>query len=46
MLLNNFENNLILTCSANFFIIDTPVNSQVPRLTITYTKPYVPIVTL
>ena len=46
MLLNNFENNLILTWSANCFIIDAPVNSQVSRLTITYTKFYVPVVTL
>ena len=46
MLLDNFENNLILTWSANCFITDATVNSQVPRLTITYTKLYVPVVTL
>ena len=40
------EINLILTWSANCFIIDAPVNNQVSTFTITDTKLYVPFVTL
>ena len=40
------EINLILTCSANCFIIDGPVENQVPTFIITDTKLYVPVVTL
>ena len=40
------EINLILTCSANCFIINGPVENQVPTFIITDTKLYVPVVTL
>ena len=46
MPLINCEINVILTCSANYFIIDAPVNNQVPTFTITDTKLNVPVVTL
>ena len=42
----NCEINLILTCSANSFIISNSINNQVPKFTITDTKLYVPVVTL
>ena len=42
----NCEINLILTCSANSFIISNPINNQVPKFTITDTKLYVPVVAL
>ena len=42
----NCEYNLVLTWYANCFIIDTPVNNQVPTFTITGAKLYVPVVTL
>ena len=41
----NCEINLILTCSENCFMIDAPVNSQVPTFALTDTKLYVPVVT-
>ena len=37
--------NLILTWSAPCFIIDDPVNNQVPKFSLTDTKRYVPVVT-
>ena len=40
----NYEINLILTCSANCFVIDAPINNQVPAFSITHTKFYVPVV--
>ena len=40
------EINLIQIWSANCFIIDTPVNNQLPTFAITDTKLYVPLVTL
>ena len=46
MLLFNCEISLILTWSANCFIIDAPVENQLPTFTITDTKLYVPVVTL
>ena len=46
MSLFNCEINLILTWSANCFIIDVPFNNQVPTFAITDTKVYVPAVTL
>ena len=46
MSLFNCEINLILTLSANCFIIDVPFNNQVPTFAITDTKVYVPAVTL
>ena len=46
MPLINCEFNLILTWSANCIIIYTDVASQIPTLTITETKLYVPVVTL
>ena len=46
MPLINCEINLILTWSANCFIIDVLVKNQVPTFTITDTKLYVPVVTL
>ena len=42
----NCEINLILTWSANSFIISNPINDQVPKFTITDIKLYVPVVTL
>ena len=42
----NCEINLILTWYANCFVIDAPVNNQVPTFAITDTKRYVPVVTL
>ena len=42
----NCEITLLLTWSASCFIIDDPVNNQVTTFTITYTKLYVPVVTL
>ena len=42
----NCEINLILSWSGNCFIIDNPVENQVPRLTITNTKLFVIVVTL
>ena len=38
MPLINCEINLILTLSANCFIIDAPINNQIPTFTITDTK--------
>ena len=38
-----FEINLILTWSANFFIIDNPDNNQVPAFALSKTKIYVPV---
>ena len=46
MALINCEINLILTWSANCFIIDSPVANQVPTFPITDTKLYVPAITL
>ena len=46
MPLVNCEINLILTWSANCFIIDSPVANQVPTFPITDTKLYVPAITL
>ena len=46
MPLINCEIKLILTWSANCFITDVPVENQVPTITITDTKIYVPVVTL
>ena len=46
MPLINCEINFILTCSANFFIIDAPGNNHVPIFTMTDSKLYVPVVTL
>ena len=46
MPLINCEINLILTWSANCFIIDDPVNNQMPTFELTDTKLYVPVVTL
>ena len=45
MPLINCEDELILNWSANFVIIYTDVNNQVPTLTITETNLYVPVVT-
>ena len=42
----NCEINLILSWSGNCFIIDNPVENQVPRLTITNTKLFLIVVTL
>ena len=42
----NCEINLILTWSANCFIIGDPVENQVPTFAITNTKLYVIVVTL
>ena len=42
----NCEINLILTWSANFLIIDAPVQNQVRTFEITDTKLYVPVATL
>ena len=46
MLLINGKINLILTWSANCFVIDAPVENQVLKFTITDRKLYVPVVTL
>ena len=46
MTLINWEINLFLTWSANYFIIDAPLDRQVPSFTITDTKLYLPVVTL
>ena len=46
MLLINCEINVVLTWSVNRFIIDAPVDNQVPTFVITDTKHYVPPVTL
>ena len=46
MALINCEINLILTWSDRFFIIDNPIDDQVPTFTITDTKLYVSVVTL
>ena len=46
MSLFNCEINLIITWSANCFIIVVPFNNQVPTFAITDTKVYVPAVTL
>ena len=46
MTLINCEINLIITWSANCFIIDGFVNNQVPTFTLTDTKMYAPVVTL
>ena len=46
MALINCEINLILTWSDRFFIIDNPIDDQVPTFTITDTKLYIPVVTL
>ena len=46
MLLINCEINVVLTWSVNCFIIDAPVDNQVPTFVITDTKRYVPPVTL
>ena len=42
----NCEINLILTWSAECFIIDAPIAGQEPAFTTTDTKLYVPVVTL
>ena len=42
----NCEINLILILSANCFIIDDPVNNQIPKLELTNIKLYVLIVNL
>ena len=42
----NCEINLILTWSDRCFIIDNPIDDQVPTFTITDTKLYIPVVTL
>ena len=42
----NCEINLVLTWSENCFVIDSPVENQVPTFTIADTKLYVPVVTL
>ena len=42
----NCEISFILTWSANYFIIDAPIATQVPTFVITDTKPYVPFVIL
>ena len=36
----NCEINLIITSSANCFIIDSPIDNQIPIFTITNTKLY------
>ena len=46
MSLINCEINLILTCSASCFIIDGPIDNQIPTFAITDTKLYVPVITL
>ena len=46
MLLINSEINLILTWSASCFIIDAPIDGQIPTFKTTDTKLYVPVVTL
>ena len=46
MPLINCEVELILNWSANYVIIYTDVNNQVPTFTITETNLYVPVVTL
>ena len=46
MALINCEIYLILTWSDRFFIIDNPIDDQVPTFTITDTKLYIPVVTL
>ena len=47
MLLINCENNLILTWSANCFIIDNPDDAnEIPTFELTDTKLYAPVVTL
>ena len=46
MPLINCDINLILTWSANFFIIETPIANQIPTFRITDTKLYVPVATL
>ena len=46
MPLSNYEVELILHWSANFVIIYTNVNNQIPTFTITETNLYVPVVTL
>ena len=46
MALINCEINLILTWSDRCFIIDNPIDDQVPTFTITDTKLYVSVVTL
>ena len=46
MLLFNCEINLVITWSLNCFIIRAPANYQIPRFTLTDTKPYAPVVTL
>ena len=45
MPLINREINLILTLSANYFIIANPVDNQVPTFAIPYTKLYIPVIT-
>ena len=42
----NCEISFILTWSANYFIIDAPIATQVPTFVITDTKPYVAFVIL
>ena len=46
MPLINSEINLILTWSDRCFIIDNPIDDQVPTFTRTDTKPHVPFITL
>ena len=46
MPLTNCEVNIILTWSANYVIIYTNVENQIPTFTITETHLYVPVVTL
>lgn len=46
MLLLAWEIRIILTISTNCFIIFDHVSNQLPTFTITYTKRFVPLVTL
>ena len=46
MALINFEINVILTWSANFFIVPGTVTNQVTTFATTGTEFYVPVVTL
>ena len=46
MSLINCELNIVLTWSVNCFVIDSPVENQVPTFAIADTKLYVPVVTL
>ena len=46
MSLINCEISFMLNCSEKSFLIAYTVENQVPTFTITYTKSYVPVVTL